>query len=197
MAKFFRILGLIVTVAVCAIVALALYTYEAGNVRQTPEAADERVVQSVAREEQIVLLSLGIQGIREDSNHLRVRNYELPGTARVQFIQYDYRAKLGINGKDVVVEPVGDGEYKVTIPRFEFLGHSDAHFKTVVEDNGALSFLTDDVDTAAAITEILNDDTKRKHIADNTDILREQAQAHYRSIIQAAEPGAKVEFSFR
>lgn len=197
MAKFFRTLGLMVLVAVCAIVATAVYMHQSGKVRQVSDAADERVVQSIAREEQVVLLSLGIQGIREDSNRLRVRNLDLPGTARVQYIQYDYRAKLGIESKDVKVETAGNDKYKVTIPAFEFLGHSDAHFKTVVEDNGALSFFTDDIDTAAAITEVLNDDTKRQHIADNTDILREQAQAHYLSIIQAADPGAQVEFEFK
>lgn len=197
MAKFFRFLGLLIVVLLASVVAVAVFAYESGKIRQTPEAADERVVQSISREEQVVLLSLGIQGIREDSNHLRVRNITVPGTARVQFIQYDYRAQLGIEGKDVQASKTGDHTYKVVVPRFQFLGHSDAHFKVVVENNGTFSFLTDDIDTAAAITEILDDDTKRQHIADNRDILQEQAKAHYLGIIEAVDPRAEVEFSFR
>ncbi|APT93645.1 hypothetical protein CPHO_03710 [Corynebacterium phocae] len=154
-------------------------------------------VESIQREEKIVLLSLGIQGINEASQSREVLGVELPGSSRTQFVQYNYRAQIGIDGQDVKLIETGDNSYKVVVPRFVFIGHSDETFKVAVEDKGLLSWVTPEIDSLEQVNKILDEDTKKKHILDNEDILRAQAKDFYEGIIKGIEPEAKVEFSFK
>ncbi len=162
----------------------------------TEESRSEMVVRSLTKEEEIVLLSLGIQGITEENISTTVFGKKMPGTTRTQFLQYNYNAKLGIDGSEVKIEQTDEDSLTITLPPFEFLGHDDAAFKTVVEDNGILSFTTPDIDTASVITKILNDETRRQHIAANDEILRSQAEAFYTGIIESVDPDIDVEFKF-
>ncbi len=64
------------------------------------------------------------------------------------------------------------------------------------ETNGVLSFTTPEIDTAAVITNVLNDEAKSKYIASNNAILRDQAKAFYTGIINAIDPTITVAFEF-
>lgn len=160
------------------------------------ESRSELVVNSLTLEEEVVFLSLGIQGITEESTHSTLFGQRVPGSGRTTFLQYNYNAKLGIDGRDVTIEETGENSYLVTIPPFEFLGYDDAKFETIVEDNGLLSFTTPEIDTATAITEILDSDTKMEHVATNEEILKHQAEAFYTGIIAGIDPEIEVEFEF-
>ena len=160
------------------------------------ESRSEMVVNSLTQEEEVVLLSLGIQGITEESVSTTIFGKRVPGTNRTSFLQYNYSAKLGIDGRDVTIEETGEDSYLITIPPFEFLGHDDAKFETIVEDNGLLSFTTPDIDTARAITEILDSETKMEHVATNEEILQRQAEASYTGIIEGIDPNIDIEFEF-
>ena len=103
------------------------------------ESKNTQVINAVQREEQVVLLSLGIQGLAEKSSAGEVFGVRVPWTDRTQFVQYSYKAKLGIEGKDVRVTETGEHAYTVEVPQFIFIGHTDEEFKTAVEDNGVLS----------------------------------------------------------
>lgn len=161
------------------------------------KSTNTQVVRSVRMEEQVVLMSLGIQGLTEEKRNSTVLGKDIPGTGRSVFIQYSYRAKLGIEGDEVRVEQTGDKQYLVTIPEFVFLGHSDEDFKTVVEDNGMLSWVTPDIDTAAVITKVLNDEAKQQHVDDNHALLEDQARNFYTGIIHGIDPEIEVDFKFR
>lgn len=161
------------------------------------ESRNTQVVNSLTLEEQVVLVSLGIQGIAEERVSSTVFGHEVPGTGRTTFLQYNYNAKLGIDGREVKIEQTGDDEYLVTIPPFIFIGHDKEEFKTIVENNGVISFVTPEIDTAAAITKVLSDDVKKEHIEANRQVLEQQTKAFYAGIIHAIDRNIDLDFEFR
>jgi len=84
----------------------------------------------------------------------------------------------------------------VTIPSFKILGYNDPEFKTVVEDDGALSFVTAEVDTAEAVTEVFGDKEREKQIDDNRQLLEDQAKSYYTNIVRAIDKNAELEFEY-
>ncbi|WP_216699214.1 hypothetical protein [Arthrobacter sp. H14] len=163
-----------------------------------PETRNTQVINSITRQEQVVLLSLGIQGIQEENQSAkRFLGVEVPGSGRASFIQYAFNAKLGIDGKDVQIEQIGEDEYLVSIPDFIFIGHDDESFKLVTESNGALSWMTPKIDAVEMINDILNDDAKDQYVDSNEAILRDQATTFYKSIIMSVDSTIDVEFEFR
>lgn len=160
------------------------------------ETSNTQVVHAVQRQEKVVLLSLGVQGLAEENTRRTILGKDVPGTGRTIFLQYTYQAMLGIDGSDVTVEATGENSYRVMIPEFIFIGSSEHTFKTAIEDNGILSWVTPEIDTTAMIARILDDQAKDKHINDNVSLLQEQAQSFYGGIIRAVSPEATVEFRF-
>lgn len=53
----------------------------------TSEARNTQIIQSIERQEQVVLLSLGIQGIAEERVSSTVFGRQLPGSGRALFLQ--------------------------------------------------------------------------------------------------------------
>ena len=161
------------------------------------ESTDTRVIQSVKREEQVVLLSLGIQGISEKTEKRTFLGVEVPGSDRATFMQYSFNAKLGIDGRDVRIVPVGEKKYRISIPEYIFIGHSNEDFRLVAENNGVLSFITPENDSVEMINSILSADAQAEYIADNEEILREQAVAFYSGIINGIDPEIDISYDFR
>ncbi|MBU5654237.1 MULTISPECIES: hypothetical protein [Corynebacterium] len=160
------------------------------------QSTNTQVVNAVERQEQVVLLSLGIQGLAEKSSVGEVFGVRVPWTDRTQFVQYSYKAKLGIEGKDVRVTETGEHAYTVYIPDFIFIGHTDEEFKTAVEDNGVLSWTTQPLDAASTVSDVLSADKKRKDINDNRELLQDQARSFYEGIIRGVDPEAQVTMEF-
>ena len=160
------------------------------------ESHNTQVVHSLDREEEVVLLSLGIQGIDERRETRQAFGQDIPGTGRTLFLQYNYRAKLGLDGQEVVLEEKGEDVLLVRIPEFKFIGHDQVEFKTALEDNGLISWVTPDIDTPDLITELLNDDVMYQHVNDNRDLLEEQARVFYTGIIHSVDPEIEIIFEF-
>ena len=167
------------------------------NPTATVATKDARSVQSLVREEKVVLVSARVQGILEKKTATKLWGIEVPGSSRAAFIQYNFTAKLGIEGGDVKIKELGEKGYLVTIPDFIFIGHDDVTFRMAVEQNGVLSWITPEIDELEAATQILSEEGKQGYVDDNDPILRSQAQFFYSSIIQAIDPGATVEVIFR
>lgn len=161
------------------------------------ETNTTQVIDAVEREQEVVLLSLGLQGLTQERAVSTLLGREIPGTGRVTFLEYGYHAKLGIDGGAVEVRQTGEHTYEISVPEFQFIGHSDEDFRTAVEDNGVLSFITPDIDTAQAITKILDEDTKAQHVTDNRDLLEDQTKAFYSGIVEGIDPDATVTYEFR
>lgn len=165
------------------------------------ETRSTQLVKSITREEQVVLLSLGIQGIEKKSESGKFfagTFFETgnPGGERTKFIQYTFKAKLGIEGKDVTVEQTGEGEIIVSIPEFIFIGNSDPDFELVAEKNGALSWATAEIDSLDMVNSILSTDNQKHFVDENVEILEDQARAFYRGIITSIDPTVDVTFEF-
>lgn len=90
----------------------------------------------------------------------------------------------------------GEKRFQITIPAFKFIGHDKAEFKTVVEQSGVLSWATPEIDTAKAITKILNSEAQQKHVNDNRDLLEAQARSFYSGIIRGVDPTIELTFVF-
>lgn len=164
-----------------------------------PVQVDEsrQVVQSITSEKQVVLMSLGVQGLDViEQEESQVWGIKIPGTDRATFLQYSFTAKLGLEGGDVTVEQAEDGTYIVTIPEFEFIGHTDAVFETAIERNGALSWTTPEIDTTEMINRILSVEQEEKYLTLHDAQLREQAKEFYLQIIKGIDPDAVVEFQY-
>lgn len=167
-----------------------------GGLKQSNETHTSEVINAVRREEQIVLLALGIQGITESSGESSLFGLSLPGSQRVAFMQYSFDAKLGIEGKDVAIKETGANKYLVKVPDFIFIGHNNEHFDVVAEDNGVLSWITQENDVAEMINGILSSDLKDEYIAKNQDLLTEQVESFYKGIILSVDPTAEVLFKY-
>lgn len=187
-----------------AIVALLSFSLAAGMVwlKERFEwdvwssSTDTQVVQSVELRQDVTLLRLGIQGIRMDETGSHIGSWKIPGTGRSIYLQYKYTAMLGLDGSQVTIEKIGDKHYRVNIPEFKFLGHSDASFETAVEDGGVISFVTPDIDTTETINEILNSDVKNEHLKDNRELLKLQTEDFYSGIIHGVDPDITLEFHY-
>lgn len=161
------------------------------------EIRDTQVINSITRQEQVVLLSLGIQGISEKNEKSKFLGLDIPGSARASFIQYSFNAKLGIEGKDVEVVKTGEADYLVFIPEFIFIGHDDEDFRLIAEKNGVLSGITPKIDAAEVINNILNDEAQDQYINTNRETLEDQAGVFYASIITSIDPTITIRFEFR
>lgn len=191
---------LIAVVVLLSLACAALGVYalrQSDDIYSAPvESKNTQVINAVQREEQVVLLSLGIQGLAEKSSAGEVFGVRVPWTDRTQFVQYSYKAKLGIEGKDVRVTETGEHAYTVEVPQFIFIGHTDEEFKTAVEDNGVLSWTTQPLDAASTVSDVLSADKKREDINDNRELLQDQARSFYEGIIRGVDPEAHVTLEF-
>lgn len=161
------------------------------------DARNTQIVDSIVRTEQVVLLSLGIQGVSEETGKSKIFGVNVPGSSRASFVQYAFSAKLGIEGEDVEITKTGETEYLVSIPEFVFIGHDDESFRLVAENNGVLSFVTPEIDSVEMINNILSDDAKDQYVDSHIEVLQDQARVFYSSIITSIDPTITLEFDFR
>lgn len=163
----------------------------------TAHTSDTQIYQSVQREEKVSLLALGIQGIEKKTADGKILGVPAPAADRTTLIQYQFTARVGIDGEKVTIV-AGDTEnaYVISIPEFIFIGYDDPHFEDAIESNGPLSFLTEEVEVTQMINTILSDENQQAYIEDHEQTLRDQAQAYYTGIIASIDPDATVTFEF-
>lgn len=160
------------------------------------ESVDTRIASAISLQKKVVLLRLGVQGISEEKAASEFWGYEIPGSSHVLYLQYSYSAMLGVDASDVEIKKVNDKEIVVKVPEFEFIGHDDADFKTAIEQDGVVSFITPEIDVPKAITRILSQEVKDKSLLENDEILRLQTESYFNSIIKSVAPDVKVTYEF-
>lgn len=194
-----RALFTVITLTVGAAIALGATMVLSGTplFGSTSDSHNTQIVKSVTREEQVVLVGLGIEGISQKNKKGEIFGIEIPGSDRAVFLRYSFTAKLGLEGKDVTVAETGENRYLVSIPQFIFIGHGNPTFETAVQQDGILSWTVPEIDPVEMINEILNDDAKDQYIKANEDLLRDQAKTFYGNIINGINPDAEVRFEFR
>lgn len=161
------------------------------------EVHTSEIISAVTREEQVVLLSLAIQGISvKDQGPTKFMGVDVPGSERASFLEYSFKAKVGLDGRSVRIERAGEKGYVVTIPKFIFIGHSDEKFRVAAERNGALSFASAPIDSMAMVNTLLGDESQQGYIDSNVEVLKAQAQSFYTGIIAGIDPEASLRFEF-
>lgn len=191
-------------VAIGAVAVVAIVVMLGGLIPGIPSlfssssrSTDTQVIRAMEQTKEVSLLRLGITGIKSKENKSHFFNMELPGTERAQFIQYSFDAKLGFDGKNVVIKAAGNNTFDVAIPEFKFIGYDHPEYQTVVEQNGALSFGAPQIDTAEMINEILSDKAKSEYVEKDREILEDQAKSFYTSIVTSVNSEAKLNFTFQ
>ncbi|WCC80457.1 hypothetical protein O6R08_02745 [Cutibacterium equinum] len=169
-----------------------------GDVAGTSEkTTDRRVVESMELKGDVILLSMRMEGILQKDQARTLGGHEIWGTTKTQFIQYGYDAQLGVDGQAVKVKREDPTHITVTVPPFKFIGHSNEEFKKAAENDGALSFVTADIDTAKAITEVLNPATEQQQVKENGKTLKAQCEKFYRGIAEGIDPNVKIKFVYK
>ena len=189
------VLGLVVGAGLAVWAKDTFFTLPGSGVKA--ETTRTEIMHSITREQQVVLVSLGIQGISTKKDISVLFGADVPWSDRTTFLQYSFRAKLGIEGKGIDVRKIGKNTFLVSIPKFIFIGHDNEDFKLIAENNGILSFVTPEIDRVDMINKILNSDAKKEYISANDEILKDQAKAFYTSLISSIDPTLKLEFEFR
>lgn len=192
---------LLVVVGVVAGVAVGLWG--SGELAGTALFADDshvdedEIVTAVTRTKEVSLLSLGIQGIAQKTESAEFFGHAIPGSDKAQFIQYTFNAKLGLDGQNVGLTQLDEHDYEVSVPAFTFIGYDDVTFELAAENNGALSWVTPDIDTVDMVNDILDEDDQATYVEANDEVLRQQASAFYSTLITSIDPEADVDFTFQ
>jgi hypothetical protein len=161
------------------------------------ESHDSQVIHAIERTQEVSLLSLAIQGIKEKDQSAEIFGRSIPGTGERVFLQYNFEAKLGVDGAEVKVTKTGKSAYLISVPEFRFIGYDEPTFKVAVEDGGVLSWATPDIDQVEMVNEILNDDARQTYLASNEELLKEQTKVFYDSLITSIDPAIVTTFEFR
>lgn len=160
------------------------------------EREDTQVIEAVTRVQQIALVSLAIEGITEDRTKAELWGIDVPGSDRVTFTRYSFDAKLGVDGADAVVRQTGEHAFEIQLPVFMFIGHDNVTFELAAESNGVLSWVTAEIDPLDVVNDVLDEDAQAQYLAKNEELLREQAEWFYRSLVTSVDPEAEVTFVF-
>jgi hypothetical protein len=161
------------------------------------ESNDSQVVQAIERTEEVSLLRLSIQGIMDKTENREVFGQAIPGTAEKVFLQYNFDAKLGLDGAEVTVSKTGENAYLISVPEFSFIGYDEPTFEVAVEDGGPLSWATPDVDQVEMVNEILDGDEQDEYLASHEDLLRDQTKVFYDRLVTSIDPSASTTYEFR
>lgn len=197
-----RTLGVVgVLVLVVAAVAAAFVAGRSMSLIADPISTEvtkdtREVIMAVERREEIVLLSTATEGLHTVQSEGKIFKWSLPRSGRTNILQYSFNTKLGIDGRGVNIREISEDQFRVTIPEFKTIGFSEPKFKTVHRSGGVLSFVTEDIDTAEAINEILNDDSRQVHIDSNRELLQDQARLFYTDLIRAIDEDVSLQFEF-
>ena len=191
----YLITGTVIAVLVVGAVALWDWKVSSWFTTDSTTTALEQITE-VKPIQEVALLSLGIEGLLEQSDAQEVMGMRIPGSGRVVLLQYEFTAKLGIEGEDVKITPTGENTFRVSIPEFVFIGHSDTKFGIANEENGILSWVTPDIDTTGMVNTVLGLDAQKEYIKEHSQELQDQATLFYTTLLTSVAPDVSLEFEF-
>ena len=164
-----------------------------------PSTKSSEVIKYVLPQQEVALASLRIEGLERadgDGDLFGIPGVPLPASGRLVYIEYEFDAKLGIDGAAVHITQDGESAYTVSIPEFIFIGHSNVHFADPIENNGILSWLTKEISQTEMVNNILSTEKKDEYVANSLQVLKDQSTAFYGSIIRSVDADATLTFEF-
>ena len=160
------------------------------------ESSDSQIRVAVSRQEEVALLALAVQGIARKDTQGELLGVAVPASSRTTLLQYEFTAKVGIDGENVVLDADGDGGYVVRVPRFVFVGYDKPRFEDPIESNGPISWLSPEIEETEMVNSVLSEENQRDYIELHLDELRSQAKFFYAGIITSVDSSARVSFEF-
>lgn len=157
---------------------------------------DSQVVQAVTRVQEVALLSLHMEGLNRYESNREIFGVAIPASEKTTLVQYEFDAKLGVDGSQVKIEPTGPKSFRVTLPQFTGIGFDNPDFKDPLESNNTLGWLAEPAVQTRMVNNILSDENKQKYISQNDEALKEQAKVFYSGIIKSVDPEITVDFEF-
>lgn len=147
-------------------------------------------------QQEVALTSLRIEGLERANADGKLFGVSVDAGDRTKYIEYGFNAKLGVDGSQVEIVADGENAYTVAIPSFIFIGHSDEHFEDPIEENGMLSWLTPQISETGMVNKILSTERKDKWVASSLQLLKDQSEVFYGTIIKSVDPDAEITFKF-
>ncbi len=147
-------------------------------------------------QQEVALTSLRIEGLERANADGKLFGVPVHAGDRTKYIEYGFNAKLGVDGSQVEIVADGENAYTVAIPSFIFIGHSDEHFEDPIEENGMLSWLTPQISETGMVNRILSTERKDKWVASSLQLLKDQSEVFYGTIIKSVDPDAEITFKF-
>ena len=87
-------------------------------------------------------------------------------------------------------------QFSLAIPRFIAIGHGELDIDTVVEDNGILSWVSSDISESEETEKVLSAGALAEYIVRYDDLLRDQTEFFYSSIIRSIDPTIDLVFVY-
>ncbi len=155
-----------------------------------------QIVNAVTRTQEVALVTLGIEGIRErKTDDGQILFLSIPNS-RATFLRYSFDAKLGLDAENVEIEEQADGSFVVRIPSFIVIGIDNQNVEVAAESNDLLSWTTAEIDKVEMVNTIFGDDVEAEYLVKNTDLLKDQARAFYSTIVHSIDPDVDLVFEF-
>lgn len=161
-----------------------------------PATQSSEVIKYVLPQQEVALASLRIEGLERADSKGELLGIPIPAGDRTKYLAYSFDAKLGIDGSGVTIVVEGDHDYAVSIPEFIFIGHSNEHFEDAVDNNGLLSALSEEINETEMVNNILSDKNKATYVSNSLQVLKDQSEAFYGSIIRSVDPDAVLTFTY-
>ncbi len=155
---------------------------------------NEQVVTFITKEEQTVLLTLGVEGISEAEGIPPEILKDVPVLKKVRLMQYSLTAKLGVDA--VTIDATGDHQFTVKVPPFTWIGEADTNIDRVISDDGVLSAFTAQMSESEQFNAIVDDELKNQYLSANDEALRNQAEFHFTKLAHSIDPDAELTFEF-
>lgn len=155
---------------------------------------NEQVVMFITKEEQTVLLTLGVEGISESEGLPPAVLKDVPLLQKARLMQYSLKAKLGVDAE--TIDATGDHQFVVTVPPFIWIGEADRKIERVINDDGGLSAFTEQKTESEQLNGLVDDDLKTKYLKSNAEALRNQAEFHFTKLAHSIDPDAELTFEF-
>ncbi|MBN9613353.1 MAG: hypothetical protein J0H64_07840, partial [Actinobacteria bacterium] len=138
----------------------------------TTESSNTQVIKAINKEEQVVLVSLGIQALYTHKAKGQILGADVPMSERILYIPYNFKAKLGVEGREVKIEKTGENAYLITAPKFIFIGHDEIKFDDPITTGEAFSFTAPELKDLEAANKILDPKGQQGFITSNETLLR-------------------------
>lgn len=188
--------ALVIIGAVLAAATLLVVKPPLGEWVGTTTDKNTQVVNAITRSQEIALVTLSIEGIRERKTENGQFLFLSIPNSRAAFLRYSFDAKLGIDAGEVTIDEQTYGSFLISVPAFIVIGLDNQSVEVAAESTDVLSWTTPEIDKVAMVNDVFGDQLQAEYLARNDELLRDQLRVFYTNIAAAIDPDVKLKFEF-